>query len=298
MNKNLATTILCVILTVMFLFGCNADSAVQQQTDTPQSTSETSPIPTKELTTSPTPTSTLSPTTSPTTTPLISGETLLDILSIDIDNDGKEDQLIISHDEEEDMLRIRLDEEMLETSACNVYDFSAFTTKTNNVDNYLLLSFDGASRDYITIIVAFDNNVPYILDTIEGSVDKVDEERVTLICDMYGIGCWYVYIDVIIHGDCVEEQSGDKEFVVSQSYQPLVTAVELEVEILKDGVYNSRILEVGTALFPIATDRYTYILFKLENGEEGRFFYTRDDRGFYINGIDQDECFEKVIYWD
>lgn len=307
MQKNLAVFILCVILIGMVLSGCNTDGATQtQQTDEAQVTSETSPTPTEDLATSPTnnlintdaPTLTPSPTASPTPTPLIFGETLLDILSIDIDNDGKEDELIISHDEEENMLRVRLDEEILETLTCNVFNFSSFTTKTKDEDKYLLLSYDGASSDYSTIIIAFDNNVPYILDTIAGCVDKVEGERVILICDMYGVGSWCVYIDFIIHDDCVEELTGDKEYVVSECYQPLVTAIDLEVEILEDGIYNSRNLEIGTAIYPIATDRYTYILFKLENGEEGRFFFTRDDYGFYINSINEFECFENVFYWD
>lgn len=213
---------------------------------------------------------------------------------IDLDNDGTEEKVIVSVNNECG-IAIRLEKHILEYQTIDTDEVDTYIVETEEGYSYIVLEYMNV---YNTIdIIAFDNKRPYVIDYIWGMLDKIEGNTLTAICFTDAIGSWNVYREYIL-SDTVEFVSGESKIVVDpEDCRILVTAIELEVEILEDGVYKTRTLEVGTEICPTATDSKTYMLFTLANGEEGRIFFTKVDYECYVNGIDQYECFEEVLYW-
>lgn len=83
-------------------------------------------------------------------------------------------------------------------------------------------------------------------------------------------------------------------FAISNSWSPAVSQIPLEVLMLPDETRKE--LPAGTEFYFIRTDGESYVDARLSDGRECRIMVEFEDYVQTINGVDQWECFENLLY--
>lgn len=89
-------------------------------------------------------------------------------------------------------------------------------------------------------------------------------------------------------------QPAAEYFTISNSWNPTVSQIPLEVTMLPDETKEE--LPAGTEFYFIRTDGKSYVDARLTDGRECRIMVEFEDYIQTINGVDQWECFEDLFY--
>ena len=110
------------------------------------------------------------------------------------------------------------------------------------------------------------------------------------------LGTEFVFSRLTLGKDGVEIL--DSEYTYAGAY-PLKVKKAITVT-LEDG--TEKTISVGSEVTPYSTDRASYVKVKLSDGSIGRMAVTfgNNDYGYpvYLNGVNQDDCFEDIPYAD
>lgn len=146
-----------------------------------------------------------------------------------------------------------------------------------------------------TFACSFDGLKPAVNGKVEGTVSEVSGFYVTTDGWVDALGTWGCTRIYGITDSFAFEPLND--YQIDMTYRdPLITKIKLPAEIWENDKYIAATLGAGTAVYPTATDGETYMLFKLDDGREGKISFTRQDYECYIGGVNENDCFETVPY--
>ena len=74
----------------------------------------------------------------------------------------------------------------------------------------------------------------------------------------------------------------------------LVSLIDLELQILPE--LETQTVPAGTKFYFLRTDGETYVDMYLEDGRECRVEVEHRDWQHYVNGVDEYECFDGILY--
>lgn len=164
---------------------------------------------------------------------------------------------------------------------------------------FLLFDIDIASDDYVTLMYELmPEELRMTAELYESSIDQgnVNVDSLKLIQRIDILGSYSVEADYRIETDGALTLESDWFGIVSNSYQPTITAVR-EVPVVIDG--EDALLPVGSRLQLLGTDKVGIIRFReLNSGTEGEIHFNRNEEkwAIYIEGMEEFEYFENLPY--
>jgi len=331
MSKKLAFFICVMLVAVCLTAGCSAgiptDKASEpseevlpnnlEKSETP-AVSPAQPIVTTTLSETPKPTLTPKPTPRPTVTPKPTPEPTpeptvtpkpYEVYEIsagspfqyDVNGDGTEESILLSFETDEyaqSCLHISINDEQPivvdNCSNCVVYLYSNTSGQL-----VLLISFDAGSDDYLTYAYRFMNEKPVQTGVFNGYVQDFGAAGVTLEGPIFTLGTWIAQCQFRLN-DASELVPSDDGlwYIQRREYdEPLIVAKDLPVEILSNGKYEQKTLSPGTKILPLATDNVTVVIFELENGTQGKLAISRESYMVMIQGAEDIEWFDNIVYY-
>lgn len=180
-------------------------------------------------------------------------------------------------------------------TADNGYFKSASLTETPGGALCLVVS-TGYEDDYAsTVLCRFAGLKPVAAGSVGGIATDVSYGNVTVSDYVDAIGTWaYTRLYNITDGFAFEPATD--MMIDMTDRDPLVTKIEIPVEMLVGGEYTPGKLKPGTEVYPVATDGSTFLFFNLGDGTEGRINFYLADYECYIDGLNVFQCFVDVPY--
>ena len=90
-----------------------------------------------------------------------------------------------------------------------------------------------------------------------------------------------------------EAFSQEEEYVLT--YEVEVTT-KIPVAVFAHPMLSWEELPAGTVVYPVATDGFSYVDVKLEDGRKCRIEVDMSEWPKLINGIPEEECFDGILY--
>lgn len=221
---------------------------------------------------------------------------------IDIDSDHTADivELHGNYDEYDDLqLSVKVNDISLDIqSATNL--LNAYFVAADNGRNYILVSYDAMSDDYVTDLIEVTDKTPKKLETLNaGGLISMSNDVLGISGNMDVLGTYVGYRTYrFAEGkfEAVEEcfTFSDNERAVEKRGPVLKT--ELTVLLEKNGTMVEQKLQAGTKLYPVNSDGETVVGFRLEDGTYGEVFFQRQDSTIYMDGISEYDIFDELPY--
>ncbi len=177
----------------------------------------------------------------------------------------------------------------------SAYFESAYLAATPGGAPCVLVSCSYEDDNSSTYVCSFSGIIPVVHESVGGHVSGILGSEVTVNNFVDALGTWACSITYTITDDFEFYPVTDMQIDMSWS-DPLVTTIELPVEMGGGGAYTPATLKPGTAVYPVSTDGLTYMNFRLKDFSEGRIWFTISDYQFFINGVSDYDCFEIVPY--
>ena len=108
------------------------------------------------------------------------------------------------------------------------------------------------------------------------------------------LGSWWGVKNYQVNEEDGMPQPDSKYYEIWGITQATTSKIPLEVTMLP--LRNKKELPAGTNFYAIRTDGETFVDWRLDNGKECRTYVERDEWYFKINGIDEYDCFETLLY--
>lgn len=162
---------------------------------------------------------------------------------------------------------------------------------------YCLVEMDMASDDYVTFLYRLTNGVIEEAVQVNAAIDSgnINAKEIVMEAWVYFLGTYggvKTYRFAENHGFTTE----DEEYILSDNEFVLTTTVDLPVTL--EGTEST--LPAGSRIILTATDSESYVKFTIqETGQNGKLEVQRGTEERYrlfINGMDQNECFEMLPY--
>jgi hypothetical protein len=175
------------------------------------------------------------------------------------------------------------------------YFISAYVAETPGGAPCVIVSCGYEDDYYTTYACSFDGLRPVVGGSTDGYATYVSYSSVTLNGYVDALGTWSYSRLFNLTDAFVFEQATDM-MIDMKGRGPLVTKADIPVEMLVGGEYTPATLEAGTAVYPEATDGSSFVLFKLDDGTEGRIVFTVSDYEHFIGGVSEYDCFVELPY--
>ncbi len=221
-------------------------------------------------------------------------------LSADVNNDGVNETITITNYTSEEVEEETVLLSVVDISGSYKKDVdmgiceSAFITTTEQGETCIFINV--LFVDYNAAVFSFDGIKPVFRKSVSGLVTDCSGTKITIEDDMDVFGSWYYTRDFLLSDDFTLKPVSDVR-ITMDGKEPLHTIRKFPVEMLKNGVYVKKTLDKDTYIYPVSTDGESHLIFRLEDGSEGRLTYTFEDYEFYIDGIHEEECFDNIGYW-
>ncbi len=232
-------------------------------------------------------------------------ETNIAVFYIDLNDDGVDEEIIVSSVDDDGyggdiIIEVSGNGETNQAVVDWGYPMSALMAQTQSGDPCVLISADYASDDYWTRAVSFDGMAPVVHEELYGYAATVSGNEVVISSVADVLGSWSCHQRFELLDDFSLQPVTDRQIIIGELREPLVNIRELPVEMLEEGVYKEKTLDIGTAIYPVSTDGKTYLNFRLADDSQGRINFTRDAEHYWllIDGLSEDEYFEGLEYWD
>lgn len=243
---------------------------------------------------------TQNPTQMPSTEPVLPNVDVQAAFILDLDGDGADETVTVGLGSEGEMGNeiiifvsdaAGFNQALIESA----YFVSAYLTVTPNGAPCVLVSCSYEDDYSSTYVCSFSGLIPVVHDNVGGYISGILGSEVTVNNFVDALGTWACSRTYSITDEFEFYPVTDMQIDMSWS-DPLVTTIELPVEMGSGGVYTPATLQPGTVIYPVSTDGSTYMNFRLKDFSEGRILFTFSDYQFFINGVIDYDCFEVVPY--
>jgi hypothetical protein len=222
------------------------------------------------------------------------------MFAADVDNDGHKEKISVGLGERREIgndivVSVSDNEGFGEVTVNAGYFESANLAETPGGALCLVVSCSYENDFCTTYICSFDGTAPVPADNVNGRVTDVSFSNITVNDYVDALGTWpYSRLYNITDGFAFEPAT---DMMIDMADRgPLITKADIPVDMLTGGGYTPAKLDAGTAVYPEATDGSTFMLFRLDDGREGRISFTVANYECFINGVSEYDCFADVPY--
>lgn len=221
--------------------------------------------------------------------------------AIDVDGDGSMETVRITETDFDSLqtpITVKVDDTSVDLEHGG-YISSIYYVKNADGKSYILLSYDLASDDYVTELVAVDSKVPVKCDAVDGFVGDITNSTVDISANLYVLGTYighkrYGYDTGTLVP--LEERYTFDNAEGAESRRSLKLITDLLVKLDTDGQMAEETLAAGTVLYPCNTDGEAVFGFVLADGRYGELTFERGDMGITIDGVSEYDIFEELPY--
>lgn len=220
----------------------------------------------------------------------------------DFDGDGQEDVLEIKTEMDEyenQKFSLSYNGEVTDLGYCAVFG-GAYYLHGADGRNYVIVSFDEASDDYVTNLYELkDGKLLDIQAYVEGNLQNLIGNRAGLGVSVYTLGTYAAYRSYRIEDGAFVPVEERFEFYNGESVTPergIVLKAPLKVMLERDGKMTGEELPAKTALYPVNSDNESVLGFRLDDGTYGELSFVRKDGMIYMDGVSEFDIFEDLPY--
>lgn len=220
----------------------------------------------------------------------------------DFDGDGREDVLEIKTEMDEydnEKFFLSYNGEVTELGYCAFFGGAYYLSGADG-RNYVIVSYDEASDDYVTCLYEIkDGRIEELPAYVGGNLQNLVGNRIGLETYVYTLGTYAAYRSYRIEDGAFVPVEERFEFYNGETITPergIVLKEALKVMLERDGEMTEEELPAGTPLYPVNSDEESVLGFRLDDGTYGELSFVREDGMIYMDGMSEYEVFEDLPY--
>lgn len=221
-------------------------------------------------------------------------------VDIDTDKDGTAEKVELHteyNDNYEMAISLKINDLSLDIGTASVFK-NAYFVRTDNGKNYILMTYDVMSDDYVTELIDVTEQTPKKADKIEGgSLIGMSNSIIGASVKIDTLGSYMGYRTYRFDSGKFEPVEERFDFGKERNHFGYpTTKAAVKVMLTEDGKLVEKELPAGTTIYPVNSDGESVVGFELEDGTYGEITIEMKDGMKYIDGVEEYEVFDNLPY--